>query len=151
MTSVDSNFNFLCGRPHGAGPGPPVHMRPPEPDPPPCGRHKWMAPYMLPKCLLVKCTMVVHIININYLWKQGIVFVLTAIMQSPTLRRPSAAAEPSSDIVLMVITLWSRSSTPPLIWKPRPAIATKSKVNSSISKQTVNVFILFDKSCNTSR
>jgi len=20
MTSVDSNFNFLCGRPHGAGP-----------------------------------------------------------------------------------------------------------------------------------
>src|SRR6218665_1302653 len=31
MTSVDSNFNFLCGRPHGAGP--PVHMRPPEPDP----------------------------------------------------------------------------------------------------------------------
>src|SRR6218665_934422 len=45
MTSVDSNFNFLCGRPHGAGP--PVHMRPPEPDPlpPPCRRHKWMAPY----------------------------------------------------------------------------------------------------------
>src|SRR6218665_3242657 len=24
MTSVDSNFNFLCGRPHGAGP--PVHL-----------------------------------------------------------------------------------------------------------------------------
>src|SRR6218665_2955654 len=23
MTSVDSNFNFLCGRPHGAGPPPP--------------------------------------------------------------------------------------------------------------------------------
>ena len=23
---------------------PPVHMRPPEPDPPPCGHHKWMAP-----------------------------------------------------------------------------------------------------------
>src|SRR6218665_2614073 len=35
MTSVDSNFNFLCGRPHGAGPLPPVHMRPPEPDPSP--------------------------------------------------------------------------------------------------------------------
>src|SRR6218665_304157 len=34
MTSVDSNFNFQCGRPHGAGPPPPVHMRPPEPDPP---------------------------------------------------------------------------------------------------------------------
>src|SRR6218665_1187755 len=33
MTSVDSNFNFLCGRPHGAGP--PVHMRPSEPDPSP--------------------------------------------------------------------------------------------------------------------
>src|SRR6218665_1410987 len=45
MASVDSNFNFLCGRPHGAGP--PVHMPPPEPDPlpSPCGRHKWMAPY----------------------------------------------------------------------------------------------------------
>src|SRR6218665_1350390 len=49
MTSVDSNFNFLCGRPHAAGPPPPVHMRPPEPDPlpPPCGRHKWMAPKQL--------------------------------------------------------------------------------------------------------
>jgi len=23
MTSVDSNFNFLCGRPHGAGPSSP--------------------------------------------------------------------------------------------------------------------------------
>src|SRR6218665_2329511 len=33
MTSVDSNFNFLCGRPHGAGPPLPIHMRPPEPDP----------------------------------------------------------------------------------------------------------------------
>ena len=33
MTSVNSNFNFLCGRPHGAGPPPPVHMRQPEPDP----------------------------------------------------------------------------------------------------------------------
>ena len=52
MTSVDSNFNFQCGRPHGAGPPFPVHMRPPEPDPlpPPCGRHKWMAPYA--KCRL---------------------------------------------------------------------------------------------------
>ena len=30
MTSVDSNFNFLCGRPHGAGPPLPG---PPEPDP----------------------------------------------------------------------------------------------------------------------
>src|SRR6218665_2385077 len=34
MTSVDSNFNFLCGCPHGGWtPPPPVHMRPPEPDP----------------------------------------------------------------------------------------------------------------------
>src|SRR6218665_3318198 len=41
MSSVDSNFNFLCGRPHGAGPPSPVHMRPPQPDPPPCGRHKF--------------------------------------------------------------------------------------------------------------
>src|SRR6218665_497265 len=50
MTSVDSNFNFLCGRPHGAGPPPSLHMRPPEPDPlpPPCGRHKWMAPSFPP-------------------------------------------------------------------------------------------------------
>src|SRR6218665_3273713 len=31
MTSVDSNFNFLCGRPHGARPPPPVHMREPDP------------------------------------------------------------------------------------------------------------------------
>src|SRR6218665_80782 len=31
MTSVDSNFNFLCGRPHGALPPPP----PPPPHPPP--------------------------------------------------------------------------------------------------------------------
>src|SRR6218665_1656189 len=29
-------------------PIPPVHMRPPVPDPlpPPCGRHTWMAPYL---------------------------------------------------------------------------------------------------------
>src|SRR6218665_3345006 len=33
MTSVDSNFNFLCGHPHGAGPPSPVHMRSPESDP----------------------------------------------------------------------------------------------------------------------
>ena len=30
MTSMDSNFNLLCGRPHGLDP---AHMRPPEPDP----------------------------------------------------------------------------------------------------------------------
>src|SRR6218665_279124 len=45
MTSLDSNFNFLCGRPHGAGPPLPpstcVHLSPTPP--PPCGRHKWMA------------------------------------------------------------------------------------------------------------
>ena len=34
MTSVDYNFNFLCGRPHGSWPLP-IHMRPPEPDPSP--------------------------------------------------------------------------------------------------------------------
>src|SRR6218665_614768 len=46
MTSVDSNFNFLFGRPHGAGYPSPINMRPPEPhpSPSPCGRHKWMAP-----------------------------------------------------------------------------------------------------------
>src|SRR6218665_1198221 len=45
MTSMDSNLNFQCGRPHGVEPLP-VHIRPPEPDPSPapCGRHKWMAP-----------------------------------------------------------------------------------------------------------
>src|SRR6218665_2842024 len=47
MTSVDSNFNFLSGRPHGAGPPSPIHMRPPEPDPlsPPCGRHKFLSSF----------------------------------------------------------------------------------------------------------
>src|SRR6218665_1545234 len=46
MTSADSNFNFLCGRPHGAGPPPStcVHL---SLTPPPCGRHKWMAPYVI--------------------------------------------------------------------------------------------------------
>ena len=31
----------------GLDPSSPIHMRPPEsnPLPPPCGRHKWMAPY----------------------------------------------------------------------------------------------------------
>src|SRR6218665_1048665 len=47
MTSADSNFNFLCGRPHGAGPllppSPFVHLSL-TPFPPPCERHKWMAP-----------------------------------------------------------------------------------------------------------
>src|SRR6218665_2413613 len=45
MTSVDSNFNFCVDVHKGLDPLP-VHMRPPKPDspPPPCGRHKWMAP-----------------------------------------------------------------------------------------------------------
>jgi len=42
MTSVDSNFNFLCGRPHGAWPRPHASTWA-WPLPPPCGRHKWMA------------------------------------------------------------------------------------------------------------
>src|SRR6218665_264833 len=33
MTSVDSNFNFLCGRPHGGWTPSPVHMRPHWHDP----------------------------------------------------------------------------------------------------------------------
>ena len=41
MMSVDSNFNFLCGRPHGAWP-PSSHPRSTWAWPPPCGRHKWM-------------------------------------------------------------------------------------------------------------
>src|SRR6218665_1237882 len=39
MSSVDSNFNFLCGRPHGAGPHPPstcVHLSLHPPSPSPC-------------------------------------------------------------------------------------------------------------------
>jgi len=41
MKSV--GYNFLCARPHGADPYP-VHMSL-KPPPPPCGHHKWMAPY----------------------------------------------------------------------------------------------------------
>src|SRR6218665_916018 len=39
-------------------PPPPVHMRPPEPDPLPTprGRHKWMAPYILPHLNLIPCS-----------------------------------------------------------------------------------------------
>src|SRR6218665_1766468 len=46
MTSVDSNLIFCVDVHMGLDPLSPVHMRPPEPDalPPPCGRHKWMAP-----------------------------------------------------------------------------------------------------------
>ena len=48
MMSVDSNFNFLCGRPHGAWPprlSTCVHLSL-TPLPPPCGHHIWMAPYI---------------------------------------------------------------------------------------------------------
>ena len=45
MTSVDSNFKFLCGRPHGAWlsfpPSTCVHLS--LTPSPPCGRHKFMA------------------------------------------------------------------------------------------------------------
>jgi len=53
MTSVDSNFNFLCGRPHGAGPPPPVHLSL-TPSTPPCGRHKWMAPRAVYNCTMLE-------------------------------------------------------------------------------------------------
>jgi len=47
LTSVDSNFKFLCGCPHGAWPpSPHPHASTWAWPPPPCGRHKWMAPYM---------------------------------------------------------------------------------------------------------
>ena len=39
MTSVDSNFNFLCGRPPGG-------LNRLTPLPTSCGRRKWMAPYV---------------------------------------------------------------------------------------------------------
>jgi len=45
MTSVDSNFNFLCGRPHGAWSTRPHASTWAWTPPPPCGRHKWMASY----------------------------------------------------------------------------------------------------------
>ena len=50
MTSV--GFNFLRGCPRVADPFP-IHIRPPEPDPPPplCGHHKWMAP-LYENCIL---------------------------------------------------------------------------------------------------
>src|SRR6218665_2069987 len=67
MTSVDSNFNFLCGRPLGAGPPPPVHMRPLEPDPPPppCERHKWMAPNLtVAFSRIVPCMRQLHFIAV---------------------------------------------------------------------------------------
>ena len=44
MTSVDSNFNFLCGRAHGSWPPRPHASTWAWSLPPPCGRHKWMAP-----------------------------------------------------------------------------------------------------------
>jgi len=44
MTSVDFNFNFLCGRPHGLDPLPRPHASTWAWSPP-CGCHKWMAPY----------------------------------------------------------------------------------------------------------
>ena len=38
-------FLIFCVDVHmGLDPPSPVHMRPPEPNPPSCGRHKWMAP-----------------------------------------------------------------------------------------------------------
>ena len=43
MTSVDYNFNFLCGHPRPLPPSTCVHLS--LTPPPPCGRHKWMAPY----------------------------------------------------------------------------------------------------------
>src|SRR6218665_3412455 len=84
MTSVDSNFNFLCGRPHGDGPPPPVHMRPPEPDPlpPPCGRHKWMAPYEN-ECIHSECHAVLSI-NVSTLIK--IVIVISRFLERPQKR-----------------------------------------------------------------
>ena len=41
MTSVDFDFNFLCGRPHASTC---VHLS--LTPPPPCRRHNWMTPYV---------------------------------------------------------------------------------------------------------
>src|SRR6218665_531859 len=51
MVSVGSNFNFLCGRPHGAYPLPlSTCVRMSLTPPLPCGRHKWMdlIPFHMP-------------------------------------------------------------------------------------------------------
>jgi len=53
MTSVSSDF--LCGRPQALTV--PVHRRPPEPLPPPCGRHKWMAPYLSIRYQSIACVL----------------------------------------------------------------------------------------------
>jgi len=42
MTSVGSNY---CVDAHMELTPHPINMRPPEPDHPPCGRHKWMVSY----------------------------------------------------------------------------------------------------------
>src|SRR6218665_1371043 len=66
MTSVDSNFNFLCGRPHGAGPSLPpstcdhLSLTPP----PPSGRHKWMAPNLFHSHLLKVLASLLQKLNI---------------------------------------------------------------------------------------
>src|SRR6218665_2947748 len=54
-----TGYNFVYGRPHIALPPPPICRRLPEPEPtlpPPCGRHKWMAP-----CLLLSITMDLYV------------------------------------------------------------------------------------------
>src|SRR6218665_3930244 len=65
MTSVDLILIF-CVDVH-MGLDPPVHMHPPEPDPlpPPCGRHKWMAPYRSIEVIIIILVMIIVIIIKN--------------------------------------------------------------------------------------
>src|SRR6218665_1553829 len=80
LTSVGSNLNFLCGRPHGLDPLP----RPPEPDSPPLRvgvingwprtgayRHKKALLPLIGKPLQAKfcgpCTVVKRLVEIDYL------------------------------------------------------------------------------------
>src|SRR6218665_1544928 len=89
MTSVDSNFNFQCGRPHEAGPPPPIHMCPPEldPTPPLCGRHKWMAPYRSDLGLILACNIQnVSLQNTIYLVPGGLLFSISQSSSKAEIR-----------------------------------------------------------------
>src|SRR6218665_640768 len=90
MTSVDSNFNFLCGRPHAwAGPPPPftcVRLNL-TPLPHPCGRHKWMAPCLSDLRLILVCnTQNVSLQNTIYRVPDGLLFSISQSFSKAEIR-----------------------------------------------------------------
>src|SRR6218665_1079733 len=88
MTSVDSNFNFLCGHPHGAGPLP-IHMCPRELDPtlPLCVRHKWMAPCLSDLRLILVCNAQnVSLQNTIYRVPDGLLFSISQSFSKAEIR-----------------------------------------------------------------